>query len=269
MNDHPIHRLYRHFQELPVSMRILFTGALLALGCGYLFASLYVFFAHSGADGIAGLSVDDIKITYSGKAGITQLESALQGPMSGMLPQRDQAAMLDWIHNGADKKAYTANIEAIIEKNCLSCHDGSNPHLVNLDGFENIQTVVAQDTGADLFTMVRVSHIHLFGVTFIFFLVGFIFSHAYVRPVWLKGLVIATPFAGVIADVLGWYVTKVFPPWAWVVMLAGMFNAVAFAIMWFVSMYQMWIYKVPEHVRRRHEDDPNDPDSPGWSKPVD
>ncbi len=257
MADHSFHRLYRHFQELPISMRVLFTGALLVVGLGYLFAALYVFAAHSGADGRPGLSVEDIKITYSGSAETTQLESALQGPMSGMLPQKDLAAMLDWIREGAAKRIYTVKIETIIADNCLSCHDGSNPHLSNLDGFENIQSVVAVDTGADLFTLVRVSHIHLFGLTFIFFIVGFIFSHSYVRPVWLKSVVIATPFAGVISDVLGWYVTKIFTPFAWVVLIAGIFNGLSFAIMWVVSMYQMWIYKVPEHVRTRHQGDPD------------
>jgi len=248
-DDHAIHRLYRHFQELPISMRVLFTGALLVLGMGYMFAMLYVFAAHSGA----GLSVDDIKITYSGGSGITKLESALQGPMSSMLPQRDLATLLDWIRGGADKKTYTSSIEAIVADNCLACHDGSNPHLSNLDGFENIQSVVDVDTGADLFTLVRVSHIHLFGLTFIFFILGFIFSHSYFRPVWLKSLIIAMPFFGVMADVLGWYLTKVFTPFAWVVLIAGAINGLSFAIMWFISMYQMWIYRVPEHVRSRHE----------------
>ena len=167
MNDKPTHRLYRHFQELPISMRTLFTGALLVVGLGYLFAMLYVFAAHSAADGKPGLSVEDIKITYSGSNETTKLEGALRGPMSGMLPQRDLAAMLEWIRNGADKKTYTDSIEAIVEANCLSCHDGSNPHLSNLDGFENVEHVIEQDTGADMFTLVRVSHIHLFGVNFI------------------------------------------------------------------------------------------------------
>jgi len=252
MTDKAIHRLYRHFQELPISMRTLFTGALLVLGLGYIFALLYIFAAHSGADGKPGLSVDDIKITYSGSKDVTPLEKALRGPMSGMLPQKDLATMLEWIRDGAAKKAYNANIETIVSDNCLSCHDGSNPHLTNLDGYENIQTVVAQDTGADLFTLVRVSHIHLFGLTFIFFIVGFIFSHAYVRPVWLKSVIIIAPFLGVISDVLGWYVTKVFTPFAWVVLVAGAVNGLSFAVMWVISMYQMWIYRVPEHVRDRH-----------------
>ena len=265
MNDVSFHRLYRHFQELPTSMRVLFTGTLLVLGLGYLFASIYVYAAHSGADGKPGLSVEEIKVTYSGQEGTTLLESALQGPMSGMLPQRQMAEMLDWIHSGADKKTYTSKIEAIVKENCLSCHDGSNPHLPNLDGYENMQTVVAQNTGEDLFTMVRVSHIHLFGMTFIFFIMGFIFSHAFMRPVWLKAAVIALPFFGIMLDVLGWYITKVFTPWAWVVLFAGVFNAVAFGIMWVVSMYQIWIYKLPEPLKRRHL---GDPDADDWSNPA-
>jgi hypothetical protein len=251
MNDQPIHRLYRHFQELPLGMRTLFTGTLFVLGLGYVFATLYVFAAHSGADGKPGLSVDDIKITYSGSKETSPLEKALRGPMSGMLPANDLATMLEWIRDGADKRTYTAKIEPIVAQNCLSCHDGSNPHLNNLDGFDNISAVVTQDTGADLFTLVRVSHIHLFGVTFIFFVLGFIFSHAYVRPLWVKLTLIALPFLGVMADVLGWYITKVFTPFAWVVMLAGAMNGLLFGVMWVVCVWQMWFYRLPEHVRNR------------------
>jgi hypothetical protein len=252
MNDKAIHRLYRHFQELPVSMRALFSGASLVLGLGYLFAAIYVFAAHSGADAKPGLSVEDIKITYSGSTETTALEKALRGPMSGMLPQSDLATIMQWIRDGAKKRPYTAQIEQIFEQNCLECHDGSNPHLSNLDGYDNVIAVVAQDTGADLYTLVRVSHIHLFGLTFIFFVLGFIFSHAYMRPVWLKTAIVLLPFAGVTMDVLGWYVTKFWRPFAWVVLVAGMINALSFAIMWFTSMYQMWFYRVPDHVRDRH-----------------
>ena len=34
MNDVPLHRLYRHYSELPYSQRILYTAALLVLGHG-------------------------------------------------------------------------------------------------------------------------------------------------------------------------------------------------------------------------------------------
>jgi len=253
MNDRPIHRLYRHFQELPVSMRVLFTGTLLAIGMGYLFALIYVYTSDAGKDGNPALTVEDIVISYSGSKEGTRLEAALKGPMSAMLPESDLKKVLVWIGQGASKAGYESGIAAIVAQNCLDCHDGSNPHLSNLDGFDNISQVVVQDTGKPLHTLVRVSHIHLFGVTFIFFIVGFIFSHAWVRPIWLKSTIMFLPFLCIAADVSSWYFTKLFSGFAWVVLIAGGLMGLSFAIMWFVSMYQMWFYKVPKNVSGRYE----------------
>jgi len=236
-------------------MRVLFTGTLLVFGMGYLFALLYVYTAHSGLDGSASMSVEDIIIAYSGTAEGTELESALQGPMANMLSEHDLGEMMAWLRAGADRNEYQNRIQPIIEQNCLDCHDGSNPHLSNLDGFENLQEVIQQDTGADLFTLVRVSHIHLFGLTFIFFIMGFIFSHAYLRPVWLKCSIVALPFLCIMADVSSWYFTKLYSGFAWVVLLAGAFMGLSFAVMWVVSMYQMWIYRVPVHLNPANPDD--------------
>jgi len=232
-------------------MRVLFTGALLALGMGYMFAMIYVYTSDAGKDGNPGLSVEDIVISYSGSAEGTKLESALQGPMSAMLSEADFQTIVQWVKNGATKAEYEAGIQSVVKQNCLDCHDGSNPHLSNLDGYDNISIVVARDTGKPLHTLVRVSHIHMFGVTFIFFLMGFIFSHAWIRPVWFKSVVVFMPFLCIAADVSSWYFTKLYAGFAWVVLIAGGLMGVSFAIMWFVSMYQMWFYKVPERVRDR------------------
>ena len=248
MNERRLHRLYRHFQELPLSMRTLFTGTLIVIGMGYLFGLIYVYASDAGRDGKPGLSVDDIIISYSGSSEGTKLESALQGPMSSMLPAGDAKTIVDWIKSGAEKGEYETTVRPIVAQNCLDCHDGSNPHLSNLDGFDNIATVVEQDTGASVHTLVRVSHIHLFGMTFIFFIMGFIFSHAFIRPVWLKSLVVFLPFCCIAADVSSWYFTKIYSGFAWVVMVAGGVMAASFAFMWITSMYQMWFYKPPEFV---------------------
>jgi hypothetical protein len=40
VNDVPLHRLYRHFSELPYSIRVLYTATLLILGTAYLFAMI-------------------------------------------------------------------------------------------------------------------------------------------------------------------------------------------------------------------------------------
>lgn len=229
-------------------MRVLFTGTLLAIGMGYIFALIYVYTSDAGKDGNPALTVEDIVISYGGSSEGTRLEAALQGPMSAMLSESDLRVILSWVGNGALQDEYDTSVWSIIDVNCLDCHDGSNPHLSNLDGYDNIKTVIVQDTGKPLHTLVRVSHIHLFGVTFIFFIMGFIFSHAYLRPIWFKSLVMFTPFFCIAADVSSWYFTKLYSPFAWVVLIAGGLMGLSFAIMWVVSMYQLWFYTPPRFV---------------------
>ena len=42
MNDTPLHRHYLHYSELPLSMRVLYTAALLILGLGYIFGRAFL-----------------------------------------------------------------------------------------------------------------------------------------------------------------------------------------------------------------------------------
>ena len=256
MSVAPLHRLYNHYSELPFSLRILYTGALCILGMGYLFGMLYLLHVYSGRDGKSGLSYEDLVIAYSGSGKGSRLEGALRGPMSSMLPAEESTALVTWAQKGADRPTYETFIRPTIDKRCMSCHDGSNPHLANLGGFDNIKKVTEQDTGTDIYTLVRVSHIHLFGMTFIFFIVGLVFSHAYVRPLWFKYLIMALPLFSEAVDIISWYLVKLYHPFAWVTMAAGGVMGASFATMWFISMYQMWIGSTPAPVLERDEGGP-------------
>jgi len=256
MSEMPLHRLYHHYSELPWSLRVLYTAALVILGFGYLFALIYLFHVYSGRDGNPmTLSYEDLVIAYSGSGKHSRLESALRGPMSTMLPPDEINTFISWVQEGADRAGYEKQIKPAIDKRCLACHDGSNPHLPNLNGYDNLKKVTERDTGTGIFTLVRVSHIHLFGLTFIFFIVGSIFSHAYVRPVWFKCAVVGLPFVSVAVDVSSWYITKIYHPFAWVVMAAGAVMGLCFAFMWGVSMYQMWFSRTPPAVTQRSSGD--------------
>lgn len=255
MNDASVHRLYRHFSELPYSMRVLYTATLLMLGCAYLFALIYLFHSYSGKDGNARtLSYEDVVIAYTGSGKASRLESALRGSMSAMLPHEEVNTLVSWVQEGGDRVQFEKRIKPVFDKRCMDCHDGSNPHLPNLNGYDNVRKVTERDTGTALFTLVRVSHIHFFGLTFVFFLVGTIFSHAYVRPVWFKCAVIASPFVAVTLDIGSWYFTKLYHPFAWVVMFGGGLMGLAFAYMWVISMYQMWFSRPPAAVTHRPSD---------------
>ncbi|MDP2620050.1 MAG: hypothetical protein Q8P46_07720 [Hyphomicrobiales bacterium] len=253
--------MFFHYSEFPLSMRTLFTGTLIVLGIGYLFAMIQIYTVDAGRDGKPGLSADDIAIAYSGNKAATRLESALAGPMSGMLPPDERADIIGWVNRGLDESEYDTRIAPIFERRCLACHDGSNPHIVNLDGYENVSKVAQIDTGKSLATLVRVSHIHLFGVTFIFFIMGLIFSHAYVRPVWFKSLVIALPFLAIVIDTGSWYLTKINTAFAWTVIGGGALMGLSFATQWIVSMYQIWFYKFS--ARETSVDEPAGSSQPG------
>lgn len=242
-----------HFQMLPIGMRLLFSGTLIVLGTGYLFAMIYIFESHAGRDGKPGLSVNDLIIAYSGSKSDTKLESSLKGPMANMLPAEENHQIVAWVRRGALEADFkSSGVEGIVERRCLICHNGSNPHIPDLTGYEGISKVAEADTGMDIFTLVRVSHIHLFGITFIFFIVGSIFCHSYIRPQWLKCITLLTPFVAILLDIGSWYLTKVYQPFAWVVMISGGLMGGAFAFMWLASMYQMWFYRLPPELIENH-----------------
>ncbi len=253
MSEQPLHRHYLHYSELPVSQRVLYTATLLILGLAYFFALLNIYFTYAGRAGGNPLlmSYEDIVVAYSGSGKGSRLESALRGPMSVMLPADERNVVLAWAAEGSVRAVYDKSVVPVLEKRCMACHDGSNPHLPNLSGFDNLKKVTERDTGASIATLVRVSHIHLFGLTFIFFVVGLMFTHAYMRPVWLKCTIVGLPFVAIVLDVSSWYFTKLYHPFAFVVIAGGGLMAMCFACMWLVTMYQLWFSAPPPVVAQR------------------
>ena len=52
-------------------------------------------------------------------------------------------------------------------------------------------------------------------------------------------------------DVASWYLIKVFHPFVFVEIGAGMLMAACFALMWLVALYQMWFSSTPDAVTDR------------------
>jgi len=167
----------------------------------------------------------------------------LNGPMQGMLPPAERQVILGWVASGASQAGYEKTVKPIMDNHCIACHNGADPSKPNLTSFEGVSKVVTKDNGMSLPTLVRVSHIHLFGITFIFFIVSSIFVHAYIRPLWVKCVVIAFPFLTILMDITSWYLTKLIPGFAWMLIVSGVLMGLSFTIQWATSMYQMWFYK--------------------------
>jgi len=98
------------------------------------------------------------------------------------------------------------------------------------------------DTGASIQSLVRVPHIHLFGISLILFFLGRIFILCEM-PVMVKRITVAIPFLAMLVDILSWFATKQIPGFAYAVVIGGGMMLLSIGIQIVVCLYQMWLYK--------------------------
>lgn len=230
-----------NLSNLSQSVRMLFTGYLIVIGIGLLVAGGQILLTHGMADGEFGLSVDDVVYSYYGDRQSSKLENKLNGSMEDKAPRVVRQAIIKWVREGADKDVWRESINVYFQENCVKCH-GVIPGLPNFTTYEGVLPSAHIDEGASVSALTRVSHIHLFGIAFIFFFVGLIFSLSINITVWLKNVVIVMPFIFLFVDVLSWWLTKVHPSFAWLTIIAGIGYTLASCYMWFICLWQMWIY---------------------------
>jgi hypothetical protein len=228
--------------NIPISWKILFSGYLLVIGCGLLMSGAQILLTHGMADGKFGLSVDDIVYSYYGNRGDSILEAKLSGTMKDKASTKDKAQIVKWVQSGSPLAEWEGSIQEVFARNCVKCHGGV-PGLAAFTTYDGIKPYTTIDTGATVSSLARVSHIHLFGIAFIFFFVCAIFSFAKGVPVPLKLIAIGFPFAFILVDIASWWLIKWYPSFAWLEIIAGLgyFSAAAFMIL--TSLYQMWLAK--------------------------
>jgi hypothetical protein len=226
--------------NLPTPVKVLFSGYLLVIGVGLCMAGLQIMLTHGMADGKIGLSKDDIVYSYYGDRSGSRLEGMLNGAMKDKAPPEVRLDIIKWAREGAPEKDWEPHFKQVFAQHCVMCHSNV-PGIPNFTHFDEVKKVAKVNEGASIESLTRVSHIHLFGIAFIFFFMSLIFSFAVNVPRKLKILAIAFPFAFLILDVLSWWLTKLNPGFAWLTIIGGLGYSVASTFMWFTSMYQMWI----------------------------
>lgn len=224
---------------LPVKFKVLFTGFLLVIGVGLLMAGVQIMLTHGMADGKAGLSINDIVYSYYGNRSGSKLESMLNGAMKPMAPDTARFELIQWARDGAPIDAWASRIEPLVQKHCVSCHNGESS-LPDFRKAEVVRQAAETDQGASVAFLTRVSHIHLFGIAFIFLFVGWIFAMAEFDRRW-QFILIATPFTFLLVDVLSWWLTRLTPIFAWLTMLGGIGYSLASTVMLFTCLTQLWM----------------------------
>lgn len=229
--------------DLALPIKTLFTGYLLTIGLGLLMAGAQIMLTHGMADGKFGLSVDDIVYSYHGNhegPNASKLESKLNGSMKENAPPEIRMALIKWAAAGAPAGEWESNIKPKVDQYCAPCH-ANIPGLTNISDKAVMDVMTQRDEGQAFPTLVRVSHIHLFGIAFLFFFVGWIFTYATGFSPMVKAILIFTPFAFLIVDVISWWLTKLNPNFAWIVIIGGFGYSIASSVMILSSLYQMWV----------------------------
>ena len=224
--------------------KLLFSGFLLLVGVGYLMALTLIYFSDATLDGKPGLSIQDIADNYYGNRSGTRLEAAIRGPMAANLQSLDERnEIVNWLYAGESPAQYQKTVQPILQHDCLRCHSPqSGLSIPDLSSYENVMKVAQEDTGASIATLVKLSHIHLFGIGLLLLAVGMIFRYAEL-PLVLKNTITIAPFIAVFVDILSWYLTKWDPVYAYTVVVAGAVVGIALAVQILVSLWQMWLMR--------------------------
>ncbi|MGZ4958483.1 MAG: hypothetical protein ACXV7J_04460 [Methylomonas sp.] len=232
----------QRFCDISVSERILNSLFLLTVAIGYLFSLGQIYFSHQGRDGRQGLSIEDVAIAYHGNPDQARLATAINGPMAGNLKSpADKDMILDWITSGAQREIYDSQIAPVLQRDCLGCHSpASGMNVPPLTSYEQVVKLTESDQGASIPSLVRVSHIHLFGIAFILFFVGKLFVYCEM-PVWLKRLTIGIPFLSMLVDIFAWYLTRETPTFAYLLVVSGALMGLSLNFQIWLSLYQMWL----------------------------
>lgn len=228
-------------KTLPLPLRVLFTCFLLTMGLGYLAAIYYLFLSQVDPHRKMGMSlVLGVAAKYYGDRGNSRLESALRGTMSSRVGPAERDEIVAWLRAGATSAGFE-KVKPILERSCAACHSATSGLPVPaLTSFEEVSKFAQVDTGPTLTELARVSHVHLFGISFIFLLTGAIFALSEMALTW-RVLILALPYLTIWADIGAWWITKYEPVFAWVVVIGGVVIGLTLAAQIFVSLWEMWL----------------------------
>jgi mono/diheme cytochrome c family protein len=230
-------------RSLSLPIKVVFSLFLITIGIGYLFAILYLYLIDIEPHTKKGVGmVQSVIIKYYGQRTGTRLEAALEGAMGENLTPAQKREITEWIQEGATEDGF-ALVQSIFMDHCAICHSKeSGMAISSLTNYEEVGAYTQVDMGLSIKSLVRVSHIHLFGISFIFMLTSSIFVLSEVNVYW-RVLLAAIPFVAIWIDIGSWWFTKVQPAFAYTVIIGGILMGLSLAAQIFISFYEMWIKK--------------------------
>jgi len=232
-------------RQLPLSLRLVISLALLTLGVGYLVAILNLYLTYNLTDGSPGLTPADLKRAFYGNRDNTKLAAKIHGgSMEQFLPKRgDKEKILSWIQDGATTEGYESVVRPILQQNCVRCHNPSGlQRFAPLTSYEQVMAVTQIDRGEPVGLWARVAHTHIQSIALIFAFLGCVFCLT-ALPERIRIAVAVLPFVVLLADFGTRFVARFWPNIVYLMMGSGALIGLLFAVMILYPLYEMWLKK--------------------------
>ncbi|TAJ06963.1 MAG: hypothetical protein EPO61_13330 [Nitrospirae bacterium] len=228
-------------RTLPLPFKILATCVLLTIGVGYLFALVYLYLMDLEPHAKHGVGlVQSVIVKYYGDRAGSALEAALEGSMGRQVTPIEKQQIIQWLRHGA-LEAEFVNVQPILKQSCARCHRSeSGSSIPPLTTYAEVSAYATMDVGQSIKSLARVSHIHLFGVSFLFALTSLVFAFSETSRVF-RSVLIAMPFLAIWLDIGSWWITKFDPVFAYTVIGGGVLMGLSLAGQISIALYEMWV----------------------------
>ncbi|MGH7145323.1 MAG: hypothetical protein ACREJ2_14520 [Planctomycetota bacterium] len=251
----PVRVLRSQLRGLGVAERLRLSLFVVLLGFGYVTGFLYILMTTvpEGKSPDPAQMPHWIALKYHGSDTPLLLQMiGTGGKMRKYLadPATNEKKIADWYAGGMKEAGFKA-IQPIFStvgpenKSCLSCHvrmldNGDSGEMASAP-LENYNDVKAEmRTGGMSFTdLAKFSHFHLIGMALMAIGFTWVWLKTAIREPW-RGIFLVLPFAGIVCDIGGWWLTKLTAPGAYVVLLGGALYGIASLVLTLGPLIDMW-----------------------------
>lgn len=228
-------------KTLSLPLKVLASLFLGTMGLGYLFALAYLYLIEVEPHTKHGMGlVAAVIMKYYGQRDSTKLEAALQGAMGEYVTDAQKKQIVQWIRQGAAEADFIT-IQPILKQACAECHSmSSGMPIPPLTSYTEVAPFTTMDLGQSVKSLARVSHIHLFGMSFIFVLTSLVFVFSETSSIF-RAVLVAIPFLAIWLDIGSWWFTRNAPIFAYTVIVGGALMGISLALQIGISLSEMWL----------------------------
>ena len=191
--------------------------------------------------GFAIPTMEKIKIHYA----YPLLVAAMKTNMYEYVADDEEITIVQkWIKAGAQEdQLFKDEVLPIMKENCTKCHSKTSTMSKAVPGLPLTTYDAVTDYVEPGYTWVKMAkqaHLHLFGIGIFLVIVGFIMAHtSYLN--WIKNTLILVSSIALWIDVLGWWLTKFYTNFAYVIFGAGSVMSGSIILMCVMCLIDMWV----------------------------